>query len=360
MQDPATGEQKSVAGYLNLTRIQELGTDGTALNAPVTTMTYTKQTEHYEDLSYKATPTTNCGPSWNTGCYLWSQSYNNYYISTLDNGEGWHETITWKEARNNTYGVYVPSGTTVDALNPFSCDGQEANYPCNEADYRAWSRIVVSARTAVTNGVSSTWSYQYKISVLGTNDTVCLTQSVCGQGFTWGDINNNDYADYYDTQFISFAQAQVTEPDGTYSLHAFDATPGLGLATSSIKCYYIFTDSSGNQTPHCGVAPYWNANPGLGGLETESQTFSASGQLMQDSRQTYVTNCPPPGVAGSVGAAGGIYDPGSGYLFSELDGDNPVVVCDPRLTQEDDYQIDGNGPSRILLVAPALCIRRRR
>lgn len=92
-------------------------------------MTYTKQTEHYEDLSYKATPTTNCGPSWNTGCYLWAQSYNNYYVSTLDNGEGWHENLTWKEARNNTYGVYVPSGTTVDALNPFSCDGQEANYP---------------------------------------------------------------------------------------------------------------------------------------------------------------------------------------------------------------------------------------
>ncbi|GCF10715.1 RHS repeat-associated core domain-containing protein [Dictyobacter arantiisoli] len=353
IQDPATGQQKGIAGYLNLTRIQTLGAatatgsgqTGSSSNAPVTTMTYTKQTEHYEDLSYYATPSTNCGPSWNknNGCYLWSQTYNGYYLRTIDNGMGWNESVNWQEARNNTYGVYVPSGQTMDTFSPFSCDGQENNYPCDEADYRAWSRIVVTSRTTTTNGVASTWNYQYEMSKFINNATMCLTQSVCGQGFTWGDINDNDYADYYNVHFMSFASAQVTQPDQSYQQYTFYSTPGLGVATSSIQtknCAYKFNNGTTN---HCGIAPYWNGDPALAGRPKEVQSYSSDGKLMQDSQWIYSLNCPPSGVAGSVGAgtSGGMYDPGTSYLFSELDQTNPVVVCDPRVTQQDNYQVDG-------------------
>jgi hypothetical protein len=38
---------------------------------------------------------------------------------------------------------------------------------------------------------------------------------------------------------------------------------------------------------------------------------------------------------------GGTVDPGGSYLFSQLDHNNPVVVCDPRVTQTDSYKVDG-------------------
>ena len=107
--DPATGAQESVAGYLDLTQIQEQGTNGTTLNAPVTNLSYTTQTQRYVDLAFNAAAAAGC-PSWTTsnsgGCVLWEQSYNGRYLSTIDNGQGWHENVSWNEAHGNTHGDF--------------------------------------------------------------------------------------------------------------------------------------------------------------------------------------------------------------------------------------------------------------
>jgi hypothetical protein len=109
--DSGTGKTESISGYRDLGEIDQLGTGGTALNAPVITIDYSTQHEHYSDTSFLATPTNNCSPSgWSPKngsgqCYLWSRTYYTDYISTLDNGRGWHEDVSWVEGRNNTHGV---------------------------------------------------------------------------------------------------------------------------------------------------------------------------------------------------------------------------------------------------------------
>src|SRR5258706_8955377 len=90
--DPNTGQSESAAGYLTLGKIQEAGTDGTSLNAPEINIQYAQEWEHYSDLfsyayyngsNYICSPYQNAprdgGPS--GPCYLWSQSFNQYYIT---------------------------------------------------------------------------------------------------------------------------------------------------------------------------------------------------------------------------------------------------------------------------------------
>src|SRR5579884_1473009 len=91
--------------------------------------------------------------------------------------------------------------------------------------------------------------------------------------------------------------------------------------------------------------PYWY-DPGMAGHLKVENDFSPTGQLLHIKQFNPQTNCPPVGVphtgtayGGGVGPANG--NPGDAMLISLLDQNNPVVVCDPRATQEDDYQIDG-------------------
>ncbi len=147
--DPATGTDESLAGFFDLTKIDEFGTGGTALNAPEINISYSTQNEHYADTALLATPTTNCSPSgWSPKngsgqCYLWSRTYYTDYISTLDNGRGWHENVSWVEGRNNTHGVN--SGLAINHAT--SCDGHEASDNlCGRADDQNWSRMAVGSR----------------------------------------------------------------------------------------------------------------------------------------------------------------------------------------------------------------------
>jgi hypothetical protein len=323
--DPYSGQNESAAGYLNLTKIEQLDINGQLLNAPVTTMSYTELTQHYLDKNHQASAKSTC-PSWTptngTLCDLWEQSYNSYYLTTLDNGMGWHVTMTWKEAHNNTHGTL--------GNDPFTCDAPGAQTPtslCGEADDQNWSRIVLSQRVEQTNGVSSTWTYQYYLN--GFSAQPCTD---CLQGYNWGNQNDDDYSDYYNGQFTSFANTQVTNPDNSSQTEYFASTPGWGLANSSITCY---------TTSPCHAAPYWNEDPGASGKLKTEEDFGTDGKLLQVTNNTYAMNCPPTGVAGSQNAAGGTVDPGGSYLFSQLDHNNPMVVCDPRVTQTDSYKVDG-------------------
>jgi YD repeat-containing protein len=188
----------------------------------------------------------------------------------------------------------------------------------------SWSQQNVTAG----NGVNSTWKYQYYLN--GLSSKPCAT---CAWGNTWGNQNDVDAADYYNGQFTSYAETVVTNPDSTSQINYFASTPGWGLATSGITCYV----PGGN----CNVTPFWNEDPAAAGRLKTQENFDASGALMQVTQNQYTMNCPPAGVAGSQNAAGAPYDPGNHYLFSELDKNNPVVVCDPRISQQDTYQVDG-------------------
>ncbi len=233
--DPATGTDESLAGFFDLTKIDEFGTGGTALNAPEINISYSTQNEHYADTALLATPTTNCSPSgWSPKngsgqCYLWSRTYYTDYISTLDNGRGWHENVSWVEGRNNTHGVN--SGLAINHAT--SCDGHEASDNlCGRADDQNWSRMAVGSRSAVSNGLTSTWSYDYYIR----ENWPAPPCSDCNQGYDWGNQNDGDYADYYNGQFLSYSKVVVTAPDSSQQIHRYASSEGWGLALSTISC----------------------------------------------------------------------------------------------------------------------------
>jgi RHS repeat-associated protein len=340
--DPTTALQESVAGYLTLGKIQEEGTNGTSLNAPVITASYSPQTQHYSDLfSYSDNNAGDiCSPYANAPrsggfCYLWAQSFNQYYLSNLDNGRGWNESISWKEAHSNTWGT--DGGSAVN--NAFQCSSsQTSTNVCGQADDKNWSRIVVASRTANTNGVSSTWNYTYYLTTgVGASIPGRETRSCSGTCATydWGNQNDDDYADYYNGDFQSFAQVQVTLPDGSSQTDSYDATNGWGLYSSSITCYTGAT---------CVSSPYDATNgPVMAGKQTDEKDYDTQQNLLKEVTWNWGNNthCPPQGVGGSANAGGGSIDPGGSFMFSPLDTNNPVMVCDPQLVSQDTYTTDG-------------------
>src|SRR5579885_2058489 len=132
--DPASGMKASVSGMLDLTQFQQVGSDGST-KLPMEQFSYTSLTNYYEDFYFKPNPSTNCGPSWNTGtgsgCLLWEQSYanNSRFLATASNGQGLAQSFGWQLARNNSHGV--PGGGSNDA-NPFYCNSHQTTSPCQE------------------------------------------------------------------------------------------------------------------------------------------------------------------------------------------------------------------------------------
>ncbi len=226
IKEPLSGTQESVSGFLDLTKIERLGDKGHAAGSPVVSLAYKTYGQHYVDEAYPASPTNNCFADWNPrnangDCFLWWQTYNTHYLTTIDNGRGWHENITWEEAHSNTHGVN--DGLAVN--DPFSCNGHpQATNKCSQADDEAWSRVVVRQRESVTNGVTSTWKYNYYIH----QNWPAKPCTDCSQGYTWANINDADYADFYNAIFTSFAQAQVIQPDNSSQTHYFLLFTGLG------------------------------------------------------------------------------------------------------------------------------------
>jgi hypothetical protein len=107
----------------------------------------------------------------------------------------------------------------------------------------------------------------------------------------WDNINDGDYAYYYNYSFTSFASAQVIQPDNSYQIHYYASSNGIGVADSGITCY---------ATVPCKVAPYSDVDPGVAGQERQSLSYGTDGKLLAASTWTYVMNCPPPGVGRTV------------------------------------------------------------
>jgi len=349
--DPATGKQESTAGRLLLTKLREIGDDSTTA-LPNRTFGYTSVTQYYTDSAYHPNPTTgNCGPAWNTGngsgCVLWSQTYggNSYYLATVDNGMGLHQTFSWANARNNTHGV---NGGGANNANPLYCNGlsaaQQATYPCNMVDDQDWSRAILASQDeqhyrAASSGnvlVDSLTSYTYNL-------TYPLSAQQCPDcvaGFYWGNQNDGDYLDYYNVKYMGFAQGTVYNPDGAKDIHKFIATNGFGVYdTTQVGCFAQYLP--------CHNSPWWNlANAGHG-HETEADLYATDGTtLLHQTLTQYQAVCPPPNVSASPAFPAYPTSPGwgnwNGNRVSGLDHNNPVGVCAVRPTQTDEYPLDGS------------------
>ncbi len=96
---------------------------------------------------------------------------------------------------------------------------------------------MVTQRQTVSNSETSTWTYHYGLVKGLASNYVGAICDECNQGFTWGNQNDNDQADYYNGLFTSYAFAQVIQPDGSYQDHYYNTTTGWGIAYSNITCY---------------------------------------------------------------------------------------------------------------------------
>ncbi|HEX8919814.1 MAG TPA: PA14 domain-containing protein, partial [Chloroflexota bacterium] len=347
--DAVTGKQQSVAGYLDLTQIQQVGTDNnTANGSPLTSFGYSDQNQYYEDGTLTPPSAAGCGPwGWNVGgngnpCDLWAQSYesNNRYLSSADNHLGQTQTISWENARSNTHGVNA-GGSNFD---PLACDNYPASYPCDEADDQQWSRIIVGEHDSSVQQVTQqgqggaqtsktiTTPYHYTYQLVSYNSNECAD---CGQGFYWGDENSNDSLDFYSPHFAGFAQTTVSKPDGSMETHKFYSSEGWGVydasqftGTNSSKCTV-------NVPPYtyCRQSSWWDLQNVGHGREYEADYYDTNGTtLLRKVTNQYQAVCPSPGGATSW----------NGKQASELGSQsNPVVGCDVQLQESTTAHYDG-------------------
>ena len=329
--DPFSGVAQSTAGRLLLTRLTEIGADG-SLALPSRSFSYTKRMQYYEDVLWAPAPASNCGPSWNVGtgqgCNLWSQSYegNSYYLSTLSNGLGLQQSFTWQLARDNFDGV--PSGQ--DVLDPFVCDRMQSTSPCDRADDGSWSRMVLTQRSEsivrltqsgqggaqTSTTVTSTYSYTYRLMAIDDY---------------WGDFFDTDVVDFYNGKFMGFGTVTVTNPDGAGEVHQFPQSEGFGVFDPSNS---MFANLCTTANP-CAKSPWWDAANALHGQETEVDSYNPDGSLQEVVQTQYSAQCPSSGVSGDM----------NGQLVSELDAENPVALCEVKPTQVDRFQVDGGSQS---------------
>ncbi|TME01476.1 MAG: RHS repeat protein, partial [Chloroflexi bacterium] len=354
--DPLSGLNESTAGRLNLTRLTVIGDDN-ASTLPTTAFTYGQLNDYYEDSLLFPSPSTNCGPAWNTGtgsgCILWSQSRNSnsFYLTAVSNGIGLNQTFSWQDLRDNMHGVYGGG----DNSDPFYCTNQQGNqgnhtsFPCNMPDDETWSRISLSQRTnqlirltqdggnQTSTPVNGSTNYSYKL-VYPLNAQECGT---CVAGYSWGNQNDNDYLDFYNGIFMGFKQVSVGNPDGSVETHKFYSTEGWGLYnTGQVSCLE-------NPPNPCHNSSWWDMSQiGIGqsnmlhGLEYELDRYDTNGTtLLEQVKTQYQKACPPAGVAKTPGVPP--YD-WSNNRVAEVDTPgNPVAVCDVQTLQVDDYTFDG-------------------
>jgi RHS repeat-associated protein len=346
-QDPATGKMVNIPGYLDLTKVQVVGKDGTS-TLPATTFTYGSYDRHYVDSTFKPNPSTNCGPSWNVGtgqgCFLWNQTTpaNNRYLTQVRNGYGEQVDYVWAEARNNTHGV--PTGNS--PADPFYCNTHQTTSPCPTTDDQDWSRIALQSETRsvkrvsqagqggqqTTTTVAGTTTYSYQL-------TYPLPAQFCGDcvsGMYWGDQNSANYLEYYNAFFMGFAQVGVSHPDGSLDVHKYYSTMGWGVYnTAKVGCA-----STLPPVAPCHNAPWWDVRNAAHGRELEASYYDTNGTtLLKKITHAYQAVCPPPGVAATPPKTGyGDWDLNN---VSTLGLTNKVAACDVRMTQEDDFTLDG-------------------
>ena len=296
--------------------------------------------QHVEGiLGYLMTTWNNqCGPIWNSShCYEWAQTTHSY-LQSADTGTGAQQTFAWVEAHNNSHGI--PSQNVLD---PTLCTNQRTLSACAVADDEAWSHIVLASSTtqsknALGAAVSATSTYSYSLTTL--TSVICPD---CTVGMYWGDENDGDYLDFYNTKFRGFNAVQEVRPDNSVVVHRYYTTEGIGVydvaaINSQGKCQNGYRDSNNNPVG-CTSSPYWDLANAATGREYQQDVKDTTGALLTRTVQSYQANCPPAGVSASPAIA--VYGNWDGHLVSEVDPGNPVVACDVLLTSTKQYLSNG-------------------
>ncbi len=358
--DVLTGSSEAVAGHLLLEQVTEDGTDGST-HYPTQTFAYTYPgSEYYEDGQYTPTPTSDCGPAWNTGkrtnglgnCVLWFQTYNSYLLSSADNGMGLHTSYTWQDMRTNQHGVDTSApAPDNDPQHAYACTDLQATkstgwnvYPCDLADDNGWSHLTLTSRTEqiddpLSNNssyqVKATWTYNYNLAALTAQEC-----SDCQYGMYWGNANDGDIADFYNGKFTGFSFAQSINPDGSLENDSYYSTEGWGVwDNTKVACH------DGQST--CPNSPAWDLTNAASGraFQVDEYGIKQNGvyPLLKRTQTTYAAICPTATVAATPAPSSGIY---AGYtwnnhLVSEVDQDNPAALCDIQTTGTTTYQAEG-------------------
>jgi hypothetical protein len=348
--DSISGQQENIAGYLDLTRIQEFGDDWTGN----TTDTGTSWPAMQFSYSGSGRSTVNClkpgafpctdnsslqeryidpvyispalsGPTYiciawvnYNGCYRYaaSETFSQRYLSEVDNGLGWQETFSWQEGHMNVAGV--PSGQSV--TNPFACTTSNLNgFPCWEADEQHWSRILLVSDDTKTQRTTSGGptitvddhnAYTYTMAAVQSQNAWCVS-GACTAVWDWGNVNDGDYLDYYNSQFRGFSQVHVVEQEidtgggsctGACTIsvedHYFITTQGWGVwnqsevtNTSGVGCWNLEGSSY-----LCPSSPSWASTNMPSGDETQVDEWAANGTtLLKRTLNTYTLDCAPAG-----------------------------------------------------------------
>lgn len=355
--DPASGLSRSVAGMLDLTQIQQVGSDGST-TLPTVQFSYTSEANSYVDSFFQPASAAGCGPSWNTGngsgCLLWetnalvssgallsTPTSNNRFLTSISNGQGLAQSLSWAIAHNNSHGT---PGQDSNNPNPFTCDSSQSGYPCNEADDSGWSHAVLvsesdqtvrltqsgqgGTQTSTPITVTTTYTYLINGAQGASGGQQC---SDCLAGMYWGNQNDNDYLDFYNGVFMGFARAIVNQPTGGVDVHNYFSGEGWGIYdTSQVTCF---------TTAPCHNDPWWDEANAAHGKEYDSQSYDANGDLLQQVQESYTTTCPPSGVSGTPSSpTWGNWD---GNLVSGLDHNNPEASCAIEQTQQVNQTYDG-------------------
>ncbi len=355
--DQNTDNNFSTAGEFVLTKLQLLDeNEASSPSMPPETFGYTYVEQIYEDSSWYSQPG-DCGWTWNepggdpSKCPLWSvnRSGNGILLSGVDNGMGGHTTFTWvpNGGHNNTHGVNA--GLTIS--DPTACNGHYTqNSTCALADDQNWSRALLQSRTDCAQWIessstcaqiqdggsqpisdSATTSYTYSLTHLSAYQ--CPN---CTYGYDWGNQNDGDYLDYYDTTFMGYAETDVTNPDTSVVKHHYLTTEGIGVWSSSVQCY-------AEDGYRCYPAPWWDTANAGHGHETETDSYGIGGStLLQKTTAAYHAVCPPSGVPQTPTYQGVSW---GDELVAELDHNNPVAGCDVQETSATTTTYDGGSNS---------------
>lgn len=275
----------------------------------------------------------------------------------------------------NMYGV--PAGRSV--TNPFSCTASDLNaFPCSYSDAQHWSRILLAARDAkvqtTINGATVTvdhhWFYSYAMAQVQPQNSWCST-GACPAVWDWGNVNDEDYLDFYNAEFRGFQVVQEVEQEidsggGACTTpctlavtdHHYITTQGWGVwnqaeietGPNAPGCW----NEVAPNTFSCPTSPYWSSSNMPAGAETQTDAYAGDGTtLSRRALFSYDLNCAPAGdpTTSSVGWGSSDWwtiDPPNNLthlLVAELDSTNPVAVCDPRLASVQTLLVDGGSLS---------------
>ena len=170
----------------------------------------------------------------------------------------------------------VNSGIGTDIANPLYCNTHQTGYPCNSADDQAWSRIVVTQHVGYGRAVDPERAGRpadehpgdehaglYLSALLSAR--LRKSASDCVAGMYWGNQNDGDYLDYYNGQFMGFAQTGVSNPDGSVVVHKYEATEGWGVYDTNQGISCAASDACHRSIRPATPSPWWHlANAGHG------------------------------------------------------------------------------------------------